>query len=77
MRKVDKSELAFVKKVGLPALVDDPYEIVLGYSRVGQDSIDFVEDQRGFVPFIFEAQCKLFRRSFICTDIAVNIAKAR
>ena len=39
--KVDKSELALVKKVVLPAFVDDTDEIVLCCSRVGQDSIDF------------------------------------
>ena len=55
MGKLDKSELALVKKVVLSALVHDPYEIVLGCSRVGQDSIDLTEDQRGFVPFILEA----------------------
>ena len=67
--KVDKSELAFEKKVVLPALVDDPHEIVLGCSCIGQDSIDLTEDQRGFVPFIFEAQRKLFRRSFQATPL--------
>ena len=63
LRKVDKSELAFVKKIVLAALVDDPYEIVLGCSRVGQDSIDLAEDQRGFVPAIFEAERKSFHRA--------------
>ena len=62
--KVDKSELVFVEKVVVPALVDDPYEIVLGCSRIGQNPIDLAEDQRGFVPSILEAQRKLFGRSF-------------
>ena len=44
-RKVDKNELIFVKKVVLPALVYDPYKIVLGCPRIRQDSIDLSEDQ--------------------------------
>ena len=62
--KVNKSELSFVEKVIVPALVDDPYEIILGCTRIGQDSIDVAEDQRGFVPGILEAQRKLLGRSF-------------
>ena len=62
--KVDKSELAFVEKVVVSALVNDPYEIVFRCSRVGQNSIDLAENQRGFVPRILEAQRKVFGRSF-------------
>jgi hypothetical protein len=62
--KLDKSELMFVEKVVVPALVDDPYEIVLGCSGIGQNSIDLAEDERGFIPRILEAQRKLFGRSF-------------
>jgi hypothetical protein len=48
--KLDKSELMFVEEVVVPALVDDPYEIVLGCSGIGQNSIDLAEDERGFIP---------------------------
>jgi len=64
LRKVDEGELSFVKKVIVPTLVNDPYEIVLGCSRIGQNSIDLAEDQRGFVPGILEAQRKWFHRAF-------------
>ncbi|MDO8682997.1 MAG: hypothetical protein Q7N50_05885 [Armatimonadota bacterium] len=61
-RKVDKNELIFVEKVVLPTLVYDPYKIVLGCPRIRQNSIDFTEDQRGFVPGILDTQRKWFRR---------------
>lgn len=64
LRKVDEGELSFVEKVIVPALVDDPYEVVLGYSRIGQNSIDLAEEQRRFVPSILEAQRKLFHWAF-------------
>jgi len=44
-RKVDKNELILVEKVVLPALVYDPYKIVLGCPRIRQNSIDLSEDQ--------------------------------
>ena len=44
-RKVDKNELIFVEKVVLPALVYDPYKIVLGCPWIRQNSIDLSEDQ--------------------------------
>jgi hypothetical protein len=55
LRKVDEGELSFIEKVIVPALVDDPYKIVLGCSRIWQNSIDLAEDQRGFIPGILEA----------------------
>jgi len=67
-RKVDKNELIFVVKVVLPALVDDPYKIVLGCPRIRQNSIHLTEDQRGFVPGILDAQRKWFRRLLHCSS---------
>ena len=42
--KVDKSELMFVEKVVVPALVDDPHEVVLRRLRIGYDSIDLAKN---------------------------------
>jgi len=67
-RKVDKNELIFVEKVVLPALVYDPYKIVLGCPRIRQNSIDLTEDQRGFISSILDAQCKRFRRFLHCSS---------
>jgi hypothetical protein len=44
LRKIDKRELSFVEEIILPALVDDPNEIVFGGSRIWQDSIDLAKD---------------------------------
>ena len=56
--KFDEGEPAFVEKVVVSALVDDPDEIVPGWTGVGEDSIDLAENQRGFVPRVLEAQGK-------------------
>src|SRR5206468_12186164 len=63
LRKFDEGKLRLIEKVVVPALVDDPHEIVLGGSCIWQNSIDLAEDQRGLVPTILEAQRKLFRRA--------------
>ncbi len=43
--KVDENELAFVEKVILAALVDDPHKIVPGRPGIGNDPVNFAEDQ--------------------------------
>ena len=60
----NRNESVGGEQVILSAFVNNSYEIVFGCSRIRQDSIDLTEDQRGFVPFIFEAERKLFCRSF-------------
>jgi hypothetical protein len=45
LRKIDQGELLLVEKIILPALVDDPHEVVLGRPRIGHDSIDLPKDQ--------------------------------
>jgi hypothetical protein len=64
LRKVHEGELSFVEQVIVPALVDDPYQIVLGGSRIGHNSIDLAEDERGFIPRILKAQRKWFHWVF-------------
>ena len=58
MRKVDKRELRLVKQIVLAAFVDNPHEVVFDCARVRENSIDFAQNQRGFVARILEAERK-------------------
>ena len=62
--KVDKGELSSVEQVIVAAFIDDPYQIVLGRSRIGHNSIDLAEDERSFIPSILKAQRKWSHRVF-------------
>jgi hypothetical protein len=53
-----------MKKMILSALVDNPHEVIFGRSCIGQHSIDFSEDQRGFISTVPETHRESLRHAF-------------
>ena len=65
LRKIDEGELSFVEEVVVPALVDDAHEIVLGRSRVGDNSIDLPRISEASFPVFFRHSANCFVRRFM------------
>jgi hypothetical protein len=54
--EIDECELRLVEQVVLPALVDDPNQIIFGGSGIGHNAIHLAYDERRFVAAILKAQ---------------------